>query len=470
LIVSKLVPQARLLAVPCIAETPKRDSDATTRNPTAADFPYPVAAANRRFVDQRGDVFLLKTMASWAMGQRCSDAAITAALEGLRALGFNAVTVAPFGAHLNDSFGDRYRNHVGLPFFTGAPYASPFGPAWSSMDWIVEEATRLQMTVVLSLLIGWGDSGTLQALQSAGPVNSYEYGKALASRYARYPNIVWHVMGDFAWAASDPVGQQVDAVFHGLRDGDGANRRLIIAEQQNGVTGYRQFIAAEGAPGGYRWFRQSANTLYNYGGNSVELFDSVYGEPGAGSYGVVDIEPPYVNSPHYSGNRNQQYRERNYAVFLRGGTGINFGHEKWWPFGAAGIYDGGAGWMEILKQPPQLQAKHAWSLVDRYVADAAWRPDGGEFLKEGVGTGDVRAASGYSQRAAVAYFPTSRPITVDTTVVAGPMGVKLSWYDPTTGTYSTISQSEAGTASRAIAPPGPHADGSSDWVLVVERL
>ena len=112
------------------------------------------------------------------------------------------------------------------------------------------------------------------------------------------------------------------------------------------MTGYGQFIRAEGGTGGYQWFKQSANTLYNYGGNSVELFDAVYGEAGAESYGVVDIEPPYVNAPHYSGNRNQQYRERNYSVFLRGGIGINYGHEKWWPFGVVGIYDGGRGMAE----------------------------------------------------------------------------------------------------------------------------
>jgi hypothetical protein len=409
-------------------------------------------------------------MSSWAMSQRCSDAAITSALEGLKAIGFNAVNVSPFGVHLNESFGDRYINETGERFFTGEPFASPFGVAWSSMDWIVQEATRLHMTVVLSQFLSWGNTGTTPDLISAGKMNNYAYGKALAERYARYPNIIWHVMGDFMWSPTDPIGQQIDAVFHGIRDGEGSRHRLIIAEPLNGQTGYDQFIRFEDGPDGYQWFKQSANTLYGYGGNSVELFDAVYGEPEADGYGVIDIEPPYVNSPHYGGNKDQQYRERNYSVFLRGGMGINYGHEKWWPFGAVGIFDGGAGWLESLGDAPQMHARYAWDLIDRYVADATWRRDDGRFVTAGTGAGETKAASGYSKSAAVAYFPTSRPVSVDTTALAGPTRVKLSWYDPTTGTYATISESEDAVANRSVPFPGAHPDGSSDWVLVVERL
>ena len=385
-------------------------------------------------------------------------------------LGYNAVTVSPFGVHLNDSFGDRYRNESEQRFFTGAPFASPFGPAWSSMDWVVQEATRLHMTVALSQFLSWGDTGTALDLIRAGPQNNYKYGKTLAERYARYPNIIWHVMGDFEWSPNEPIGRQIDAVFHGIKDGEGSKHRLVVAEPYNGLTSYNQFILTEGGLDGYQWFIQSANTLYGYQGNSAELFDLVYGEFGTESYGVIDIEPPYVNSPHYRGNHDQQYRERNYSVFLRGGMGINYGHEKWWPFGAVGIFDGGAGWLEALGDPPLIHAKYAWSLIDKYIADRTWKRDDGRFVTAGIGQGEVKAASGYSEIAAVAYFPTRRPVTVDTTAIAGPGKVKLSWYDPTTGIYTTISESEDATTRRSISFLGDHPDGSSDWVLVAERL
>jgi hypothetical protein len=45
--------------------------------------------------------------------------------------------------------------------------------------------------------MGLGDTGTAPDLANAGTTNAYNFGKAVATRYAGYPNIVWHVMGDF---------------------------------------------------------------------------------------------------------------------------------------------------------------------------------------------------------------------------------------------------------------------------------
>src|SRR5262245_16419768 len=146
-------------------------------NRGSGGFAYPVSSANRRFIDQTGKIYLLKTMSSWAMAQNCSDAEITQALEGLRALRFNAVTVSPFGVHMNDSFGDRYKNKAGQSFFSGKPHASAMGPAWSSMDWVMREATRLEMTVVFSFFLSWKDTGTVPDLVAGGTTNAYNFGK-----------------------------------------------------------------------------------------------------------------------------------------------------------------------------------------------------------------------------------------------------------------------------------------------------
>jgi hypothetical protein len=436
--------------------------------PTFA-WPASVSADHRRFLDQKGNVYLLKAMSSWAMAQNCTNAEITKALEGLKSLGFNAVTVSPFGVHMNDSFGDRYKNKAGQRFFTGAPYASSFGPAWSSMDWIMSEAARLQMTVVFSLFMSWGNTGTAPDLASAGTTNAYNFGKTLATRYAGYPNIVWHVMGDFRWSYNQGPARGLDAIFHGIKDTEGTTHRLIIAEPANGSTSFDQFISEEGAKG-YQWFKQSANTVYDYGSSSVDQFDKVYNRAGATTYAVVDIEPPYVNAPHYKDQQNQELRERNYATFIRGGAGINFGHEKWWPFGVTGLFDGGPDWLSIITESPQRCAKYAWALLDTYVQDRSWTRDNGTFLKIGLGSGDDKAASGYSSSAGVVYFPTRRRITVDTKATTAGRNVRLRWYDPRNGTYTGISASEPKNSSRSVSYPSAHKDGSHDWVLVVDGV
>jgi hypothetical protein len=194
------------------------------------------------------------------------------------------------------------------------------------MDWVMREATRLEMTVVFSFFLSWKDTGTVPDMIAGGTTNAYAFGKAVATRYARYSNIVWHVMGDFKWRYNEGPALALDAIFHGIQDVEGSNHRLIIAEPVNGSTSFDQFISAEG-PDGYKWFKQSADTIYHYGSSSVAQFDKVYNRPGAANYPLVDIEPPYVNAPHYKGQQKQELRERNYATFIRGGAGINFGHE-----------------------------------------------------------------------------------------------------------------------------------------------
>jgi hypothetical protein len=96
----------------------------------------------------------------------------------------NAITVSPFGVHMNEGFADRYKNNAGHSFFSGKPHASSLWPAWSSMDWVMREATRLEMTVVFSFFLSWGNTGTVPDLVDAGTTNAYNFGKAVATRYA----------------------------------------------------------------------------------------------------------------------------------------------------------------------------------------------------------------------------------------------------------------------------------------------
>jgi hypothetical protein len=241
---------------------------------------------------------------------------------------------------------------------------STFGCRSSDARFNRSEATRLELTVVFSLFMSWGNTGTVLDLAKTGTTDAYDFGELEATRYAGYPNIVWHVMGDFGWSFNQGPGRGLDAIFHGIKDAEGPAHRLIIAEPANGSTSFNQFISEEGARG-YRWFTQSADTVYDYGSNSVEQFDKVFNRAGAAKYPVVDIEPSYVNAPHFKDQQKQELRERNYTTFIRGGAGINFGHEKWWPFGVTGLFgNGGPNWLNIITEPPQLCARYAWTLLD----------------------------------------------------------------------------------------------------------
>jgi hypothetical protein len=208
------------------------------------------------------------------------------------------------------------------------------------------------------------------------------------------------------------------------------------------------------------------NAWYEFGNNSTEIAEAGYAE--VPTVPVGDCEPPYDGAPHYGADADQQLRERSYATFLEGGSLINYGHEDWWRFGLSGLYTEGLTWQQVQGHSHTVQQSYAWNLLDEFVADPTWAPDDGSFLTTGTGSGDTKAAAGRSDTAAIAYLPSSRDVVVNTTVLGGNDPVRLRWYDPTAGTYTIISASEARQNNRPVAYPAAHPDGRSDWVLVVD--
>jgi hypothetical protein len=441
-------------------------SGVPTRSPDTGAR-WPTTVTGRRVLDQAGDPYLMKAFSSWGMAQNLTDAEITDALERLAARGFNAVNVAPNGVSVGEHW-VKYENVEGQPFFTGTPFASPLGPAWATMDHIVSEAERLGMTVLISFFVSWDATGIAPELAAVSDRDAYDYGVAVASRYLDAPNLAWHVMADTEWAPDDDIGRRIDDVFHGIVDTE-RTPRLIFAEPNRGNTAYQQFISKEGTgDSAYDWLHLSANAVYNYGGDAVEQFDAVWNEKDATDDPVWDCEPPYASAPHYSGDERQQLRERNYATFIRGGSGINYGDEDWWRFGKVALYDGGRQWSEVPDSDTTVDAQHAWALIDAHVSDPTWTPDDGTFLIDGLGSGDTKAASGFSRSSGLVYLPDSRSITVDLSVL-GADAVHVRWYDPTNGAFTDVGDF-TGTGVLPVSPPADNASGQPDWVLVVERL
>jgi hypothetical protein len=463
----------------------------TASSPLVSRAVYPVSVSSRKLINNIGGVYQLKAMSSWAMAIKLTNAEITTALQGLKDNGFNVVNMAGCGgvAPQSDWKSTMYQNVAGQPFFAttaggstpGTPWSSPLGAGMATTDWIVSEADRLGMVVCFAFFVSYADSGSQPDMVAVTNAQMRTTGQRIAARYASANNIIWEVECDTGWQASDPIGRRVDYLFRGITETRTTVPNLVIAEPFEGTSnGCAMFIANEGTdPTGYQWLHLTVDGMYSYGNKgtspdgdqSVDIFDSVWAL--TSTYPVWDSEPPYaVAFDKYSGNFNQQMRERNYSVFLRGGCGINYGDEDWWTFGGSGFYTRGGGftWPQVLTTPETAQAKYCWSFIDTYVTDTSWVPDN-TFLTTGLGSGDTRAAAGRASRSLAVYFPSARAITIDTTVISGTNSLSLRWYDPYTGAYSTFASGEARSSSRVITPyPATHTDGSSDWVLVVDDL
>lgn len=417
----------------------------------------------------RGGVpFHIKAMSSWMLGVNLSNADITTFLEDVADLGYNAITVGLPGMVFTDH--PRFENLAGDDFFTGTPISSTLGTAWTSYDHIMDECIRLNLVVILSLYTGYHDGapqGVETELIAAGTSGSYDYGTRVGARYASYDNIILHIGADWTWNYPTNPSQMVDAFFHGWLDSTTGDY-VILAEPQSPTTSYTQFIQYNGtSPSGYEWARVTVNSVYDHDNNQVENFEAVWTQSGATAYPVWNCEPSYVGSPWPSAATAQQMREQIYAEVLEGGCGINFGSEHICTFGADTPWVTNPDWVAGMVMTQVLETAHAWDLIDGYV-DNSLLP--GAWVTTGVGSGDTKAAVGIGDDVALAYFPTSRVTAVDTTALPGTNLVRLRWFDPTNGAFTTIAATEIQQSNRSVTFPSNHGDGSSDWVLVVELL
>jgi hypothetical protein len=96
----------------------------------------------------------------------------------------------------------------------------------------------------------------------------------------------------------------------------------------------------------------------------------------------------------------------------------------------------------------------------------------GVFLTAGIGTGSSRAAASLASDRSFAYIytPAVRTLTIDTGQLAGPR-VAARWYDPTNGSYTTVTGSPF-VAGQIVTftPGGNNARGAGDWALVLESV
>jgi hypothetical protein len=416
------------------------------------------------------DVFHMKAMSLWGLTTNIGNSDITTCLEAIHDLGFNCATFAPCGMDLNGAEGwSQFTNQAtSEAYFTGSPITSTLGPAWDThVIHALNELLRLDMYALFSLYTGFNNTDGLGTeLIAAGAGAAFTYGQRVGAKVGAYDNLILHYGADISFDHPSDPATMVDAWFEGFFDGAGRDDFVIVAEPAEGRTSYSQFISQAGV-GDYEFFVPNVNSVYETAANSTERFETVWSESGATSYPVWDCEPAYVDSVRDSSADVQELREQIYAEAFEGGCGINYGHERICGLGGDTGFVDDPDWEAALGDVELEHAMHAFTILDEWTLDTTYGPDA-TWVTTGEGSGDTKAALGKSDSVLLGYFPTSRTLEVDTTVFTGSSAVRLRWYDPTAGTYSTIAASEAQQTGRSVSFPSNHGDGFSDWVLVVD--
>src|SRR5205823_1919319 len=202
--------------------------------------------------------------------------------------------------------------------------------------------------------------------------------------------------------------------------------------------------------------------------NAAYTYQPAYAEV-LKDYNLSSFLPVFMVESRYElallGSAPRDLRAQAYWSLLSGATGQLCGNRY-----TSQLIDG---WKDQLDTPGAIQMAYVTALFESR-AWYAFVPDQDHtVVTAGFGTfGEneyATAARTPDGMLAMAYVPTARTVTVDMSMLSGP--VIARWYDPAAGTFAKIAGSPFTNAgSRDFPTPGNNADGpgNEDWVLVLE--
>jgi hypothetical protein len=426
-------------------------------------FPLGVSANKRYLVRHDGTPFLVAGDAPQCLTARLTVAEMTAYFTTRARQGFNAAWV---NALCNKYTGG---NDDGTAVDGTAPFLGKLGdghhdlsrpnPAFfARVDAAVAEAAHHGFVVFLDPI---ETGGFLETLRANGLAAARTYGRFMGRRYASADNIVWLSGNDFrAWkSATDDA--LVKAVALGIQETDARHLHTVELD-------YPVYMSSLDDP---IWRPIiELNTTYTYHPTYAQLYAD-YDRPG--HLPNVMIEANYEGENLESGSHvtnAHDVRTQYYWSNLSGATGSFYGQHDVWPLAPA--------WREHLSDPGAEQMRHVQALFLPRAWYALVPDQDNRVVVSGVGT---FSATGNAQdntyattartddgTLVVTYMPTARAITIDMTKLAAPATAR--WYDPTTGAYTNIAGSPFASEGRQVftPPPSPHADGFTDWLLLLE--
>ena len=386
-------------------------------------------------------------------------------LTDRQAMGFNAV-----GVFLLQDVTNGGKTFDGVaPFTTGTgpanwDPATPNPAYWARVDHFMAKARDLGIAVFVGASDWHVNHHWIDNFRTRGDTAARNYGAFLGSRYstAKYPNVVWlDSPNDYSTYPADD--HLVTSVMAGIRS---QTNQLHTSELlQTAVLDDANFSSVD------------LDNVYTYTPPSNASYHG---------WNRVDHRPVLFLEGHYEGEAPfgvtttaHMVRETFWWATLAGALAGHMYGSKWETFGAGwktGIDLPGARQLQLATA---LLRTHAWN---QFVPDQAHK-----LVTGGYGTLNTTTplnaaapnttldANDYAPAAltsdgtlGVAYMPTARTIQVNAASMAATFTVR--WFDPTTGTMVTGPSSPLpNTGTVSLTPPSAkHADGSSDWVLVLE--
>jgi hypothetical protein len=431
----------------------------TPAPPVQGPGPIGVGPTGRYLVDESGVPFLISGESPQALIGDLTESDAAFFFEKRRAQGFNTVWINLLCNDYTGCNADGSTWDGVAPFTTAGDFSTPNEAYFARVDRMIRLAGRYGLVVILDPA---ETGGWLNTMVANGVDKLRAYGEYLGRRYKDFPNIIWMHGNDYQnWGPTyDPY---VTAVALGIGDVD--TRHLQTVELNYTKSGSLDDPA---------WGPIiKLNASYQYSTTYEQVLED-YNRSNFLPTFLVEADYEFEQQSVPPGGTPLQLRRQEYWALLSGATGQLYGNYYTWRFLCSNRDSSGnciGGWKDKLDTPGQTQIGYVKALF----ASRRWYdlvPDQAHTLvTEGLGTYGtldyVTAARTPDGTLAIAYLPSSRTVTVDLSKLGGP--VTARWYDPTTGTFTSIAGSPfANSGSQPFTTPGTNAAGDNDWVLVLE--
>ena len=445
----------------------------------SASGPLRVSSNGRFLVDGNGSPFFWLGDTAWWL-PKLNKSEIAYYLDDRAQKAFNVVQI-DLNTYAWNGYNGNYWSWLGESPYDNGDMGQPNEAYWQKIDWVVSEAES--RSIYTALVVSWGLY--YRDLFGSDTSKAYRFGQWLGKRYRNRNNVIWIVAGEYdsidgRWGNPLTSDQMllIDSVGQGLNAGHGRNHLMTI---------HPDLVAVDQRSSSWEFSSSSwldFNMLQSGHLSDLEawgfdenhtMIDRDYALTPARP--VVDGEPQYENSPDaLGGDRDNaprtgddSARRKAYWAVFAGAFGHTYGHRDVQVFyipGEPAPFYSLSDWRDAINAPGAGQMKHLKSLMES--RSFLNRVQDQTVVVSGIGSGlaHIRATRAANGSYAMIYIPDGRTVTVDMTKLNG--SVQASWFDPRTGSYSTIGQ-YSNSGSRNFDPPGS-TQKSNDWVLVLDSI
>jgi len=423
-------------------------------------------SADRHYLEyENGQPFFWLGDTGWQLFSRLTLPEIKMYLQNRLNKGFNVIQVCIMGED-DLSKPNRYGQ---TPLVKNNPL-KPNEKYFAMVDSVAKLC--LQKNIILALVPTWGSKvvrlpGNNVIFDS---VNAYQFGRWLAIRYKRFPNIIWMMGGDVP-AVKDSADYV--PVWRNMANGIRAEskNKCLITYHPNGYRSSSEWVHRE------QWL--DFNMIQtSHGRHDAPVWEFISKDRDLSpTKPTLDGEPNYEDhpvSPWPKWNTDSGYfraydvRKQLYRAVFSGGLGVTYGHHSVWQFLSERevvINYADRGWVNALDRPGAWQAGYLRKLIES-------RPMKGRIPDNNIvvkGQGNsfashVEAYRGSQNNYAMIYIPVGETIVVNTRFIKGE---KLSawWFNPKDGSVTAVGILPR-NSEMEFSPPTM--GNENDWVLVLD--